>query len=151
MSNIRHQQITAAGRVVQSATSRRKYALLPDADRQQLMRHLAWCEAARESSSPFLAPVIRNRIETSLRCDAEHPAETVIGGCRVIYSINGAPAQTGLVTHTARKAAQDSGVIPVSSQLGATLIGLRVGQTVPMLCEGGTVARLAVLAVRRPT
>ena len=33
---------------------------------------------------------------------------------------------------------------------GATLIGLRIGRTVPMLCEDGTVARLTVLGVARP-
>lgn len=150
MSNFRQKQLSVAGRDVQLATSRRKYALLPNVDRQQLMRHLASCEAALEPSSPFLAPVIHNRIETSLPCGAEPPSDTVTSGCRATYSIDGGSAQTSLLTHNARIAIKDSGVIPVRSLLGATLIGLRVGQTVPMLCENGSIVRLTVLGVARP-
>lgn len=147
MSNIRHPHLPVASHRAQSATSRRKHALLPDADRQQLMRYLACCEAARQPSAPFLGPVLHRKIETSFPCGAVPPADTVTGGCRVTYSIGSGPAQTGLLTHTARKAVMGSGIIPVRSLLGATLIGLRIGHTVPMLCEDGTVVRLTV---RRP-
>jgi transcription elongation GreA/GreB family factor len=80
----------------------------------------------------------------------EPPADAVAGGCRVAYSIGDGPERTGLLAHNARDAATGIGVIPVLSLLGATLIGLRVGQTVPMLCEDGTVTRLTVLGVARP-
>ncbi|WP_347309670.1 hypothetical protein [Defluviimonas sp. SAOS-178_SWC] len=147
MSNIRPSHLPAAGHRAHSATSRRNRALLHDIDRQQLMRHLASCEAAQQTSSPFLAPVIHRKIETSLPCGAEPPEDVVTGSCRVTYSIDGGEAQTGLLTHNARMPVTNSGVIPVPSLLGATLIGLRVGQTVPMLCEDGSVLRLTVLDV----
>ncbi|MCB2140285.1 MAG: hypothetical protein KDE17_14695 [Rhodobacteraceae bacterium] len=150
MSKVYPSQLPVDGYRAHFATSRRRYAPLTVMDRQTLLRHLAWCEAALQPSSPFLGPVIRYKIETSLPSGEEPPADAVTGGCRVTYSIDGGQAQTGLVTQNARIAVKDSGVIPVPSLLGATLIGLRVGQCAPMLCEDGTVVRLKVLGVAHP-
>ncbi len=150
MSNIRNSQPPISARPPQSETQPRKSAVLADADRQKLIRHLASCEEARKPPSPFLGPVILRKIETSLPCGGEPPADAVIGGCLVTYSVGDGPARTGLLTHSARKTVPGSGIIPVLSLLGATLIGLRIGRTVPMLCEDGTVAKLTVLGVARP-
>lgn len=145
MSAIRPSRPSANGH---TTTPMRRPAVLADADRWQLMRHLAWCDAARPS--PCLGHVLRHRLAASRPCGAEPPADAVTGGCRVTYAIGGGPARSGLVTHGAGRAAAESGVIPVPSLLAATLIGLRVGQSAPVLHEDGTIARLTVLGVARP-
>ena len=42
------------------------------------------------------------------------------------------------------------GIIPVSSLLGATLIGMRIGQRAPLLCEDGSVKSLVVVDTVTP-
>lgn len=150
MSSIRHPRPSANGHPEPPVSRTHGTPVLADADRRQLLRHLAWCEAAERDASPYLGHVLRHRIAASSPCGMEPPADAVAGGCRVAYSIGDGPARTGLLAHNARDAATGIGVIPVLSLLGATLIGLRVGQTVPMLCEDGTVTRLTVLGVARP-
>lgn len=150
MSSIRQPRPSAYGHTKPPAHRPRGPAVLADADRRQLLRHLAWCDAAERESSPYLGHVLRHRIAASSPCGTEPPADAVTGGCRVTYAIGGGPARTGLLAHNARDRAVDIGVIPVLSLLGATLIGLRVGQTVPMLRDDGTVVRLTVLGVSRP-
>lgn len=150
MSAIRPSRPSPNGQTTTPMSRPRRPAVLADADRWQLMRHLAWCDAVRPAPSPYLGHVLRRRLAASRPCGAEPPADAVTGGCRVTYSIGGGPAHTGLLAHGARKAAAESGVIPVLSLLGATLIGMRVGQSAPVLHEDGTIARLTVLGVTRP-
>ena len=51
MSDIRQLQQPITGHRAHSATSRRRCALLPEIDRQKLMRHLAWCEVAQQPAN----------------------------------------------------------------------------------------------------
>ncbi len=118
---------------------------LPDADRRQLESHL---RRSKSVGQPFLTHVLHNKIRSSISCSENIPADVVTGGCRVIYSIDGAPAQSCLLSHRARMGAV-SDVIPVSTLLGATLIGMRIGQRAPLLCLDGTVATVSVLGVSR--
>lgn len=76
--------------------------------------------------------------------------DLVSGGSRVTYSVDGGPPQTGLVVPRARTGL-DSGVIPVSSLLGATLMGMRAGQTSPLLGDDGATGSILVLSVKQST
>ncbi|MDX1784786.1 hypothetical protein [Roseovarius sp. ZX-A-9] len=119
---------------------------LRDEDRQYLVDHLRRSEMAGQ---PFLPHVLQHKITSSTALDEPVPDDVVTGGCRVTYAINGGPAESGLLVHRARTGAVN-GIIPVSSLLGATLIGMRVGQRAPLLSLDGTIASVSVLGVAHP-
>ncbi|WP_099826492.1 GreA/GreB family elongation factor [Oceaniglobus indicus] len=73
-------------------------------------------------------------------------ATVVSPGCRVVYSIGSGAVRTGLLVDGARTGS-DIGVIAVSSILGATLIGMHVGERATSACEDGTTTSLKVLAI----
>ena len=79
-----------------------------------------------------------------------HCSDVAIGGSRVTYSIDRGTRQTGLLSHRARTASGIN-VIPVPSLLGATLIGMTVGQRAPLLLEGGAIKAVRLLAVATQT
>ncbi|WP_417808573.1 hypothetical protein [Thioclava sp.] len=127
-----------------------KWSILPDADHRQLQRHLELCDAARQPASTLLAYVLQHKIMATKPVGNIHASDLVTGGCRVIYSVDDGPIQTGLLAHRARTG-QASGVIPVCSLLGATLIGMRVGQRAPLLREDKTIGTISVLSVVQPS
>ncbi len=130
-------------------TRPRKWSILPEADHRQLRRHLDLCEGTGTPASKLLAHVLLHKIATTEPVRDMLARDLVTGGCRVIYSVDGGPIQTGLLVHRARSGLA-SGVVPVSSLLGATLIGMRVGQRAPLLRDDGTVGTITVQGVIQP-
>lgn len=124
--------------------------ILPTEDHQKLQEHLEDCECALRPSSKLLAYVLANKLMNTRPVDHAHQSDLVVGGSLVTYAIDGADPQTGLLVHRAR-AGLPSGVVPVASLLGATLIGMRVGQRAPLLLEDGTIGRLCVIEVASST
>ncbi|MCX7561199.1 hypothetical protein OS190_16640 [Sulfitobacter sp. F26204] len=119
---------------------------LPAADHQKLQEHLEDCECAMRPSSRLLAYVLANKLMNTRPVDDVHQSDLVVGGSCVTYRIDAAEPQTGLLVHRARSGLT-SGVIPVASLLGATLIGMRAGQRAPLLFEDGSIGRLCVIDV----
>lgn len=124
----------------------RMRTLLPEADHQRLQQHLQLCEREGHPAWKLLAYVLRDKIMATEPAANLHAHDLVTGGCRVTYSVNGGARQTGLLVHRARSGS-GSGVIPVCSLLGASLIGMRSGQRAPLLCEDGIIESLTVLGV----
>jgi len=149
MFSVRRLQPATPNDTVCSMTSPREAAKLPAADRQELRHHLETCETASHVARPFLAHLLRHKLTSPEKLGSAAPNDVVVGGCCVSYSIDGGQGRTGLLLHRARKGS-GSGVIPVSSLLGATLIGMRVGIRAPLLCDNGTIVALTVLKVSRP-
>ncbi len=131
-------------------TRPRTWSILPDADHRQLRRHLDLCEDGRHPASALLAYVLRYKIMATEPVWNVYASDLVTGRCRVIFSVDRGPIQTGLLAHRARSGLA-SGVIPVCSLLGATLIGMRVGQHAPLLREDGTIGTISVLGVVQPS
>jgi hypothetical protein len=127
----------------------RKRSILPETDHQKLQQHLGLCEGLRQPSWTLLAYVLHNKILTTEPIASLYARDLVTGGCHVTYSVNGGPRQTGLLVHRARSGSS-SGVIPVASLLGATLIGMRVGQRAPLLSEDGAIMSVSILNVTPP-
>ncbi|WP_138935481.1 hypothetical protein [Roseovarius arcticus] len=116
---------------------------MPDEDYRQLRQHLNQPDVADQ---PFLRYVLRHKLSTiTHNCDGMYE-DLVTGASYVTYSVNGDPAQIGLMRHRPRSELECD-VIPVCSNLGAALIGMRVGQRAPLLREDGTIASLRVLKV----
>lgn len=121
-------------------------SMLPEADHQKLQQHLEDCEGAMRPSSTLLAYVLANKLMNTRPVSDVHCTDLVVGRSRVTYAVDGEVPETGLLVHRARSGAL-SGVIPVASLLGSTLIGMRVGQRAPLLREDGTIGKLSVTAV----
>lgn len=122
---------------------------LPEADYEKLQEHLEDCECALRPNSKLLAYVLANKLMNTRPVSGVHRDDVVVGGSRVTYVIDQEVAQTGLLSHRARTGLS-SGVIPVASLLGATLIGMRAGGRAPLLYEDGTIRKLFVTGVQRP-
>lgn len=129
---------------------RRKWAILPADDYRQLQRHLDLCESARPPGWAMLAHVLHHKIMTAEPVPTVRVNDMVTDGCRVTYSVDDGPPQIGLLTQRARSGL-DNGVIPVFSLMGATLIGMRIGQRAPLPSVDGTVYTVTVLDVAYPT
>ena len=121
-------------------------AALSAADRWQLKRHLHACNL---SGDTMLAHVLRHKLGAPERCGEAVPRDAVVGGATLDYRIDNGPVQSGLLCHRSRTGGV-SGVIPVLSLLGATLIGMRTGQRAPLLREDGAIVTVAVLSVAQP-
>ena len=122
---------------------------LPAADYQELHSHLEECECAVRPGSKLLAYVLANKLMNTRPEDAVHHSDLVVGGSCVNYVVDGGVPRTGLLVHRA-KAGLPGGVIPVASLLGATLIGMKIGQRAPLLFEDGSIGRLLVKDVKNP-
>ena len=119
---------------------------LPTADHEKLQEHLEACECAERPGAKLLAYVLANNLMNTRSVDDVHHSDLVVGGSCVTYAVDGADPQTGLLVHRSR-AGLPGGVIPVASLLGATLIGMKVGQRSPLLFEDGTIGKLRVIDV----
>lgn len=124
----------------------RSPAALTRTDRLRLERHWRGCDTARE---PLLTHVLRHKIDAPALPDGGVPSDAVIGDSTVSYRIDGGPVRRGLLSHRPPPSA-GGGSIPVSSLLGATLIGMRAGQRAPLLCDDGTIVTLEVTGVAQP-
>lgn len=123
----------------------RQRPVLPEADHQHLLQHLEVCEKNRGPSWTLLAYVLQNKLVNCEPVGTSVDRDIVTGGSFVTYSVGGGAATSGLLVHRARPGLLQSGVVPVASLLGATLIGMRTGHRAPLLCEDGSVKSLLVL------
>lgn len=149
MSRIQRLQTAAPDRQTIRKSPARIARPLPAADRQHLERHLMRCAADDTPAAPLLRHVLDYKVQSTTPLDGECPRDLVCSGRLVTWSIDGGPARTGLMSHRAR-AGSPSGVIAVASLLGATLMGMRVGQHAPLLREDGSILSLEVLKVSDP-
>lgn len=149
MSSIHGPQQYGSQKRADPDTLPRVRSIMLEADHHQLRRHLELCEQTRHPAWNFIAFILRDKILSSEPVRNLHDRNIVTGSSCVTYSVNCEPGLTGLLLHRARSGAS-SGIIPVCSLLGATLIGMRIGQRAPLLCEDGTIMSLFVLDVTPP-
>ena len=116
---------------------------MPTTDYQKLQEHLELCECAMRPSSRLLAYVLANKLMNTRPSDDMYYTDSILGGSCVTYTVDGKEPQSGLLAHHSR-AGLPGGIIPVASLLGATLIGMRIGQRAPLLFEDGSIGRLFV-------
>ncbi|WP_323783332.1 hypothetical protein [Leisingera sp.] len=120
---------------------------LPEADHRKLQEHLDDCAAAVQPQTTLLSYVLANKLMNARPMADVHCSDLAVGGSHVTYTVDGEAPQTGLLVHHAGPE-PIRGVIPVASLLGATLIGMRVGQRAPLLCEDGSISKLIVSGVK---
>ena len=137
-------------RMTKRAEIGHRWSVLPESDHRQLRRHLRRCERDRQTATELLSYVLRHKILATSPVRNVRADDLVTGGCHVVYSIDGGPVRNGRLLHRAGSATA-SDVIPVFSLLGATLIGIRIGQRAPLLKEDGPIGTVAVQGVTRPS
>lgn len=123
---------------------------LPTTDYRELQGHLEDCKGSKHPNAKLLTYVLANKLMNTRPTDDVHDCDLVVGGVNVTCVIDGNEALTARLVHQVTEG-RHGGVIPVASLLGATLIGMRVGQRAPLLFEDGTIGRLSVKAVTSTT
>lgn len=116
--------------------------MLTRADRAGIEQLLLLGEMRRVDYPNLLTGFLRHKLRIS--CDAPEPApeELVTAERKVVYMISGNGAEAGVPTFGSATGPER---IPVSSLLGATLIGMRKLQKAPLLCDDGGIATVVVL------
>lgn len=115
-------------------------AWLTTHDLQILTQHLEHC---RSDDNPLLAGVLRWKIDIASTVYGDIPPDVATLGSHVTYMVTGGGAQRGrLVQHDS-----EDGAIPITSLLGATLIGMRELDRAPLPRVDGSTLTLALLRV----
>ncbi len=126
-------------------TRPRGRSALPESDYYHLLVHLETCNRDRGPRWALLTYVLQNKLMNTEPTREPVASDIVVGGSHVSYSANGGAVETVLLVHGAQPGKRKQDIVSVSSLLGATLIGMRVGQRAPLLCEDGSVRSLVVI------
>ena len=109
---------------------------------EQLLR----CEGTRSAPNPpLLNGLLRHKLRISRGAPEPASPDLVVAGRHVTYMISGEGARSGVLS---MNPVPGQGYIPVASLLGATLIGMRKLQKVPLLRDDGQIDVVVVLDVK---
>lgn len=128
---------------VRRATSRRGY-FLTTKDRRGIQTLLDTQGTRFAANPPMLQGFLRHKLRISAHIDEPVPSDLAISGRLVSYMISGEGARSGVLS---LDPLPHPGNILVTSLLGATLIGMRALQKVPLLREDGQIDTVVVLDV----
>lgn len=101
------------------------------------------------ASQPHPRPQLLVRLTRTKLADAQIvlsddiATDIATGNSRIVYSLNGEAEQTCVLRHWEQED-DDPAAVPVRSLLGVTLLGMRVGQNLPLLRENGSLDHVAV-------
>lgn len=110
------------------------------------IEHLLRKRGTRNSPNPaLLNGLLRHKLRISRRTPEPASPDLVVGGCQVTYMISGEGARSGVLS---MNPVLGMGYVPVASLLGATLIGMRKLQKVPLLRDDGQIDVVVVLDVK---
>lgn len=108
---------------------------------ERLLHH----RGTRNAPSPaLLNGLLRHKLRISRGAPWPAPPELVVAGCHVTYMISGGGARSGVLSMSPAPA---PGRILIASLLGATLVGMRKMQKVPLLRDDGHIETIVVLDV----
>ncbi|MDK3019663.1 hypothetical protein [Pseudodonghicola flavimaris] len=119
-------------------------------DIEAVQRHLSSCEIELTGIAALTGEILRHKLRHARRMPSTAPAAGVAMGNSVLsYRIRGQQLRGGRLSHRAWFRA-DPMIVPVRSLLGATLIGVRLGDTVPLLLSDGSFSEVTLVEVRAP-
>jgi len=111
---------------------------------ERLLRHRGTKNAP---NPPLLNGLLRHKLRISRGAPEPAPPDLVVAGRHVTYMISGEGARTGTLSMSPMPF---PGHVLVASLLGATLIGMRKLQKVPLLRDDGQIETVVVLDVSPP-
>jgi hypothetical protein len=110
------------------------------------IEHLLRQRGTKNSPNPaLLNGLLRHKLRISRGTPEPASPDLVVGGCHVTYMISGEGARSGVLS---MNPVPGMGYVPVASLLGATLIGMRKLQKVPLLRDDGQIDVVVVLDVK---
>lgn len=113
-------------------------------DRVGIKRLLANDGTRHAPNRPLLDGLLRHKLRTSRGAVEPPEPELVVAGRLITFMISGGRARTGVLSMAVTPS---PGHILVASLLGATLIGMRRLQKVPLLRDDGQIDVIVVLDV----
>ncbi|MEQ8933169.1 MAG: hypothetical protein RIE24_03285 [Silicimonas sp.] len=116
-------------------------------DRLGIERVLREGELSHIAYPIILTGFLRHKLRTAGAAPDPVPDSLVTAGCLVTYMVSDSDIETEFLTFDPMPSV---GSIPVSSLLGATMIGMRRGQKAPLLREDGGIVSLVILDSDRP-
>lgn len=132
--------------VFEQSAAKSGYALTVR-DRVEIERLLRGNHTQKAPNPALLKGLLRHKLRVS-DCAAEPPAADLVrSGSVVTYMITGEGARSAIITMRPGPAL---GQVKVASLLGATLIGMRKLQKVPLLRDDGSIESIVVLDVQSP-
>ena len=117
---------------------------LTQADRIGIERLLSLDLTAECPNPTLIEGFLRHKLRLARNSPEPTPASLVMAGRRIKYMISGGNARSGILTLVPGNKA---GCIPVTSFLGATMLGMRKMQRAPLLRDDGWIETLVVLDV----
>lgn len=107
-------------------------AWLTSLDAERLRAHLRRCERNGSGFYPLLGDLIRAKLADAVRIGPEDIGpDLATGYSRVIYALDGGAPQSAVLLHWGFPESGEIG-LSVCTLLGLTLLGMKVGQCVPM-------------------
>mgnify|MGYP001159250255 CR=1 FL=1 len=124
--------------------------MLPDADHRNLPLHPETCETEDDQTPPVLAHVLLHKLTSSGPPRRTVPDDVVARGMPCQLFDRWHPVADWLsVAQGQEGVGQRSDAGFLASR--CDLIGTRVGERAPLLCDDGTISAVAVLKVTRPS
>lgn len=118
---------------------------LPASDIEGVLEHLDYCESTGSGVAALTGEILRHKLSHSRRLAPEMPLLGIASGNSLLrYCIRGQEPRVARLTHRSRLWA-DAETVPVRSLLGATLLGMRVGHSGPLLLSDGSFTEVALL------
>jgi transcription elongation GreA/GreB family factor len=122
-------------------------AILSRRDYWQLNEHRRRCEYLGGAGAIRLAHLLRAKMADAIVVDdCELYADVVSGTSRVTFSFDGRRLETRVLYHWSYPE-NDCSRLHVGTFLGATLIGMTIGQRMPLLAGDGTQGEVQVLRI----
>jgi hypothetical protein len=120
-------------------------------DAEMMQRHLQHCEMHLSGIVALVGEVLRQKLAHGRRLGPEAVAAPVAtGGATLGYRLGG--DQPGILARLCYRVRlrDEPGVVPLRSLLGATLIGMRLGETAPLLLSDGSLTEVTLTDLRAP-
>ncbi|EAR51977.1 hypothetical protein OG2516_13169 [Oceanicola granulosus HTCC2516] len=121
--------------------------LLTANDRSGVERMLRHRGTKHAPNPALLNGLLRHKLRISQPAPEPVPPTLVVAGCHVTYMISGEGARSGTLVMSSVPV---PGRLLVATLLGATLLGMRKMQKVPLLRDTGEIDTLVVLDVAPP-
>ncbi|WP_127108491.1 hypothetical protein [Pararhodobacter zhoushanensis] len=119
--------------------------LLSRSDRRALAGHIQRADRIGTGVDILVARLLSQKLlYASFVDDARIAADVAISGSRLRYAIADQAAQTAQLCHDEAMGPED---LCVASPLGATLIGMKAGNTAPLFAPDGTFCRLRLISL----
>ena len=117
---------------------------LTRADRIGVERLLSLGLTAECPNPALIEGFLHHKLRLARPAPEPTPANLVVAGRLVSFMTNGGKPRSGMLTFVP---GDDAGCIPVTSFLGATMLGMQALQKAPLLREDGWIDTLVVLDV----